>query len=170
MLKRLALMLFVAWSHGAAAHGTADNHLQIMLVDERVKLNITVDMRLLGVVDANKDGFASLDEMARRRALLDAYLVHLLGVTDQDGDEGTLAFADVVADLDVAQENGGRVDHARVIRTLAFDGRPEALRLDFAKLVEAVPNLRVTMIDAASGMKFRLRDPSQRQQVTLPGP
>lgn len=168
MLRTTVVIALMLLSAVAAAHGSADNHLQLMVVGNQLKLNITVDMQVLNAVDTDRDGFASLHELAQQREAFAALLATLLDVTDQNGAAGRLAFADVVSDLDVARANGDRVDHARVVRTVAFDAPTSALRLNLTSLSERIPHLRVTLIDAASGKTLRVRNPAVKQQVSLP--
>ena len=156
------------WPLACLGHGSADNHLQILLIDDRIKMNITVDMRLLQSVDANRDGFASLAELRARGSDLQDWVEDVFDIADQDGESGTVVFADVTSDLNIARELGGRVDHARILRTLQFAEPPTELRLNFGVLVALVPELRVTVIDAETGLKYRLREPARKQTVPVP--
>ncbi len=168
-MKKVALLLvLMLWSVGAAAHGTADIHLQLMVVDNRVKLNITVDMRVLKVMDNDKDGYASLAEIREHRDKFGAWVANSLEVGNENGDTGTVVFADVTSDFHIAAELGDRVDHARIVQTVQFDAPPRELRLDLRTLASLVPELRVTVIDASSGLKYKLLDPNRPQSVPMP--
>ena len=168
-MKRFTLFLLsILWSLSCAAHGTADNHLQIMIIDDRVKMNITVDMRVLTVIDEDKDGYASLAELAEQRESFRAWIEQSLDVTDQDGNAGAVVFADVTSDLNIARERGDRVDHARIVQTVQFDAVPKELQLDLIALATRVPELRVTVIDASTGLTYKLLDPMRPQLVPVP--
>ncbi len=169
MNRLLILTALLLCSVDGTAHGTADNHLQIMVIDDRVKMNITVDMRVLNIVDSDKDGYASLAELRDQRERLKDWVTKMLDVSDEDGDRGTIVFADLTSDLNIAKTNRDRVDHARIMRTLEFAKAPERLRVNLGGLATLVPELKVTVIDASSGLKYRLRDPSQPQSLALPG-
>lgn len=168
MKKTTLILLSIFWSLGCAAHGTADNHLQIMIIDDRVKMNITVDMRVLKIVDEDKDGYAGLAELARQRESFRAWVEKSFDITDQAGGAGAVIFADVTSDLNIARELGERVDHARVVQTVRFDAVPRELRLDLSALATLVPELRVTIIDASSGLTYKLHDPIRPQSVPVP--
>ena len=163
----LALLLCSALST-AAAHGTADNHLQLVVVGTRIKMNISVDMRVLSIVDEDGDGYAGLDELASGRERFDRWLSEALKVSNEHGSGGNVVFADVTSDLGIAQTYGDRVDHARVLRTLAFTERPRVLVLDLARLARIVPDLRVSVINASSGKVYRLRKVSETALVPIP--
>ena len=168
-MPRVFLALpWMLWSLTCVGHGSADNHLQIMLVDDRIKMNITVDMRVLQSVDADRDGYASLAELRERGQSLRDWMEDAFDVTDQHGKSGTVVFADVTSDLNIARELGGRVDHARILQTLQFAEAPAELQLNFGVLAALVPELRVTVIDAESGLTYRLRDPARKQTVPMP--
>lgn len=166
-MKRCLLLMILAVPP-AFAHGTADNHLQIMVIGDRVKMNMVVDMRVLGIADADDDGYASLDELAVASHRLEDWVRRTLDVRDASGNSGDVVFADVTSDLNIAKANGDRVDHARILQTLAFADAVSELRLDLGGLASIVPELRVTVTDAASGMRYRLRDPRAAQTVRLP--
>jgi hypothetical protein len=155
-------------SGATSAHGTADNHLQIMVIDKRIKMNIVIDMRLLGIADADNDGYASLDELKSHSEGLRRWIEHAFDVTDSEGNAGNVLFADITSDLNIARENGDRVDHARVLQTVEFADPLRELRVDLGTLVSLVPELRVTLIDAASGLRYKLRQPGEAQLVALP--
>jgi len=166
---RIALVLLLCSSLStAAAHGTADNHLQLVVVGSRVKMNIGVDMRVLSIVDDDRDGYAGLDELASARERFDRWLGQALKVSNERGSVGDVVFADVTSDLEIAEAHGDRVDHARVLRTLAFAERPRALLLDLTGLQEIVPDLRVTVVNASSGKVYRLREFSEVALVPIP--
>ncbi|MEO1245464.1 MAG: hypothetical protein AAFX56_07215 [Pseudomonadota bacterium] len=167
MLRILsALTLFlsatVCWAHGAA-----DNHLQLVVVDHRVRINLGVDMRILNLVDADRDGYAGLDELKAYRGSLDAWLHGSLRVRNEQGNPGELVFADVTSDLRIAREHGDRVEHARIIRTLEFADRPRGLQLDLATLTSVIPELRVTVVDASSGRVYRVNDALHAQSILV---
>ena len=147
----VALILGLLLPSIALAHGKADNHLLIVLAEHRAKLTITVDMRVLRLVDVDGDGFASLDELREKRATLDSYTGKLFAMRNEDGDEGRLVFSDTTANLRVADENGGRVDHARILRTVEFDATPETILLDLATIAEAIPGAHVTIVNSTTG-------------------
>ena len=163
----LVLLLCSALST-AAAHGTADNHLQLVVVDTRVKMNIGVDMRVLSIIDEDGDGYAGLDELASSRERFDRWLGEILKVSNEHGSGGNVVFADVTSDLDIARTYGDRVDHARVLRTLAFAERPRVLVLDLARLARLVPDLQVSVINAASGKVYRFDKVSGTALVPIP--
>ena len=165
---RFALVLLLcSIVSSAAAHGTADNHLQLVVVGTRVKMNMGVDMRVLSIVDEDRDGYAGLDELASNRERFDRWLGQTLKVSNEHGSGGSVVFADVTSDLGVARTLGDRVDHARVLRTLAFAERPRVLVLDLAHLAQIVPDLRVSVINAASGQVYRLRKVSETALVPI---
>lgn len=168
MNRIVLLFALIVWSSGSGAHGTADNHLQIMIVDDHVKMNITVDMRVLAVVDSDNDGYASLAELTEYRNRLKAWVAKSIDVTDQDNSAGAVVFEDVTSDLDIAREQGDRVDHARIVQTLQFDEVPKELRLNLGALASLVPELRVMIIDASTGFRYRMLDPTQPQSVPMP--
>ncbi len=168
MRFRFAFLLVVLAATPVAAHGTADNHLQIMVVDDRVKMNMVVDMRVLSLADLNGDGFASLDELASKSDELREWVQQSFKVTDGQGDPGSLVFADLTSDLNIASENGDRVDHARILRTVAFPESITELHMDLERLALVIPELRVTVIDATTGMRYRMRDPGVAQTIRLP--
>ncbi|MEM9208128.1 MAG: hypothetical protein AAGA61_02685 [Pseudomonadota bacterium] len=161
------LLLLVAVR--SLAHGAADNHLQIMVIDNRIKMNIVVDMRVLDRVDADEDGYASLDELAAQSPAIQSWVRETLTVADNMGNAGQVVFADITSDLHIAGANGDRVDHARIVQTLTFPAAVNELQLDLGDLARLVPELRVTIIDAKTGLQYRLRDPSIAQSITLPG-
>lgn len=168
-MSRILLMLWAlcsCWT--AAAHGNADNHLQVLLVDNRVKMNITVDMRVLQAVDDDGDGSASLEELAAHRDSLQSWIRQSMAVADQAGNPGERVFADVTSDLNIARDHGDRVEHARILQTLVFDDVPEELRIDVAALARVLPELRVTVVDASTGLRYALRDPLHPQTVIMP--
>ena len=78
-------------------------------------------------------------------------------------------FSDVTSDLVIAEAHGDRVDHARVLRTLGFAERPRVLVIDLARLVEIIPDLEVTVVNAASGKVYRLGNVSEVVLVPIPG-
>jgi len=168
-MRIVLVLLLCSVVSTAAAHGTADNHLQLVVVGSRVKMNIGVDMRVLSIVDEDRDGYAGLDELASGRERFDLWLGQALKVRNEYGSAGNVVFADVTSDLDIARTHGDRVDHARVLRTLAFAERPKALVLDLARLTAVVPDLKVTVINAASGKVYRLRSVSEVALVPIPG-
>lgn len=168
MSKFVLILVSVLWSLGSAAHGVADNHLQIMIIDDRLKMNITVDMRVLQAVDEDGDGYASLAELGEHSEMLRAWVRQSFDVTDQRGDAGEVVFADVTSDLNIARAHGDRVDHARIVQTLRFTATPQEINVDLIALATLVPDLRVTIIDGATGLKYRLLDPMQRQSVKMP--
>lgn len=151
------------------AHGTADNHLQIMVVDNRIKMNIVVDMRVLEMADGDNDGYAGLDELATHSGDIKDWANQALRITDGQGSAGQVVFADLTSDLDIADAYDGRVDHARLLQTVRFPAELRELRLDLRQLVERVPELRVTLIDAATGKRYRLRTPGRVHEILLPG-
>ncbi len=161
------LLVLILTATTAAAHGTADNHLQLVIIGDRVKMNIVVDMRVLDLADVDGDGYASLEELAAESRRIDAWIDESFRVTDGDGNAGVVVFADVTSDLDVARANGDRVDHARILRTVEFPAAVQRLRIDVAQLALAVPDLRVTVIDAVSGKRYRLENPLKAQTVAL---
>ena len=169
MNKVVFLIALLLWGLDGMAHGTADNHLQIVVIDDRIKMNITADMRVLNIVDRDRDGYASLAELREQRERLTDWVTNTLDVSDQRGDRGTLVFADLTSDLNIAKTLGDRVDHARIIRTLAFAAAPRNLRVNLETRATLVPDLKVTYIDASSGLYYRLRDPLQPQSLTIPG-
>jgi hypothetical protein len=168
MSKIAVLLTFILWSLSGAAHGVADNHLQIMVVDDCIKMNITVDMRVLQTVDQDGDGYASLSELDRNGEQLRSWVRKSFEVVDQSGDPGEVVFADVTSDLNIARGQGDRVDHARILQTLQFETEPQELRLNLAKLATRIPELRVTVIDGATGLTYKLLDPTRRQSVPMP--
>ena len=170
MNRTLLLITAILWSFSCSAHGTADNHLQIVVIDNRIKMNITVDMRVLQMVDKDGDGYASLAELRQQTTSLRDWVRTAFDVTDQTGSEGDVIFADITSDLDIARENGDRVDHARILQTLEFATAPQALEVNLGDLATRVPELRVTIIDASTGLKYRLLDPMQRRTVSMPAP
>lgn len=170
MKEAFLLLVSILWSFGCAAHGTADNHLQIMVVDDRIKMNITVDMRVLQEIDTDGDGYASLTELRQQGSYLKDWARRAIDVTDQCGSGGEVIFADITSDLTIARDHGDRVDHARILQTLKFAAAPQELQLNLADLAIRVPELRVTIIDASTGLKYRLPDPVQRQSVPMPAP
>lgn len=168
MQKFFTILSLVFWPLACMGHGSADNHLQVLLIDDRVRMNITVDMRVLQSVDANRDGYASLAELRAHGPRLRDWVGDVFTVADQDGESGTVVFEDVTSDLNIARELGDRIDHARILRTLQFSQAPTELRLNFGVLATLIPELRVTVIDAETGLKYRLRDPAREQTVPLP--
>lgn len=169
-MHRILLLIALSLSSlDGAAHGSADNHLQIMVMDNRIKVNITVDMRVLNIVDRDKDGYASLAELGEQREGLTDWVTKTLDVSDQGGDRGTIVFADITSDLNIAKTLGDRVDHARIVRTMEFSEPPRELRVNLRALATLVPELKVTVIDASSGRKYRLSDPLQPQSLRIPG-
>ena len=169
MLKSLkSALLVTVFAGNAQAHGVADNHLQVMIVDDRIKLNITVDMRVLSNVDADDDGYASLNELRDSRESLDAWFDEHVRIEDESGSAGVTVFSDVTTDLDIADDQGGRFDHARIVRTIKLDQPLDSLWLNTQALQSIIPELRVTLIDAASGRKYRLSDPGEGQWITIP--
>jgi hypothetical protein len=168
-MNKIALLLtLILWSLSCAAHGVADNHLQIMVVDDRIKMNITVDMRVLQSVDEDGDGYASLSELSQHGENLRTWVRSSFEVTDQGGDAGDVIFADVTSDLNIARDHDDRVDHARILQTLQFETEPRGLRLNLAVLATLIPELRVTIIDGSSGLTYKLLDPMRRQSVPMP--
>lgn len=168
-MNRIALLLALTlWGLNSAAHGTADNHLQIMIIDDRIKMNITVDMRVLQTVDSDTDGYASLAELAEHRESFNNWVTKAFDVTDQSGSAGAVVFADVTSDLNIAGEHGDRVDHARILQTVQFAETPKELRLNLGALATLVPELRVTVIDASSGLTYKLLEPMRPQSVPMP--
>ena len=168
MRKYLFLLALLVGSASCWAHGTADNHLQVMIVDDRVKLNITVDMRVLQRIDEDNDGYASLAELTEHRGGFQEWIRDTLKIVDEGGNAGTVVFSDVTSDLNIAHARGDRVDHARILQTLLFDDVPEELRVNVAVLAMLVPELRVTVIDASTDLTYELRDPSRPQTVVMP--
>jgi hypothetical protein len=167
---RIALLLVLTLSASICpAHGTADNHLQIMVIDNRVKMNITVDMRVLQAVDMDKDGYASLAELAEHHASFRTWVAKLFDVSDQNGNTGAVVFADVTSDLNIASEFGDRVDHARIVQAMQFAAAPKELQLNLGAIAALIPELRVTVIDASSGLTYKLLDPMRSQSVPMPG-
>ncbi|MBT8083018.1 MAG: hypothetical protein KJO56_11385 [Gammaproteobacteria bacterium] len=112
--KYTMLLLILVASQGSA-HGTADNHLQIMVVDNRIKMNIVVDMRVLHIADADKDGYASLEELAARSHEIKRWVRQSFSVTDSDDNSGNVVFADITADLNIASANGDSPSNARPV-------------------------------------------------------
>ncbi len=167
-MRIILILLLCSAASTAAAHGSADNHLQLVVVGSRVKMNIGVDMRVLSIVDNNRDGYAGLDELAAGRARFDRWLGEALKVSNEHGSSGGVVFADVTSDLVIAETHGDRVDHARVLRTLAFAERPRALVLDLERLLKIVPDLKVTVVNASSGKVYRLRKLSEVALVPIP--
>lgn len=168
-MNKIALLLtLILWSLSCAAHGVADNHLQIMVVDDRIKMNITVDMRVLQTVDEDGDGYASLSELEGHGEKLRTWVRKSFEVTDQAGNEGEVVFADVTSDLNIAGDHDDRVDHARILQTLQFETEPQGLRLNLGALATLVPELRVTIIDGSTGLTYKLLDPKRRQSVPMP--
>lgn len=168
-MNRIALLLVLMLSGSICeAHGTADNHLQIMIIDDRIKMNITVDMRVLQAVDNDKDGYASLAELREHRESFGTWVAKTFDVTDKSGSAGAVVFADVTSDLNIASELGDRVDHARIVRTVQFAAAPNELRLNLGALATLIPELRVTVIDASSGLTYRLFDPTRPQSIPIP--
>ena len=161
---RALVLIFVA--PVAAAHGSADNHLQILVLGDRVKMNIVVDMRVLHIADVDEDGYASLDELAARRERLERWIGESFDVKG-DGDRGHVAFADITSDLNIARANGDRVDHARILRTLEFPGPITELQIALSRLARTVPDLKVTVIDAASGRRYTLDNLLEARTVSL---
>jgi hypothetical protein len=45
---------------------------------------------------------------------------------------------------------------------------PKELRLNLGALALLVPELRVTVIDASTGLRYKLLDPTQPQSVPMP--
>ena len=72
----------------------------------------------------------------------------------------TVDGGNVAAAVDIARGQGDRVDHARIVRTVEFDDAPSEPRLACAIPASRIPELRVTIIDAASGLKYRRRNPA----------
>ncbi|MCP4299080.1 MAG: hypothetical protein GY783_00720 [Gammaproteobacteria bacterium] len=170
-MKKIALLLTsILWSLSCEAHGVADNHLQIMVIDDRIKMSITVDMRVLQTVDEDGDGYASLSELNQHGEDLRAWVRKSFAITDKAGDAGEVVFTDVTSDLNIARDHGDRVDHARILQTLQFSTEPQEMRLNLAALATLVPELRVTIIDGSTGLTYRLLDPMRRQSVPMPEP
>ena len=42
------------------------------------------------------------------------------------------------------------------------------MKVDLEQVARLVPELRVTIIDAATGLRYKLRDPRTAQTITLP--
>ena len=169
MLRSLKSALLVSVFAGSAhGHGVADNHLQVMIVDDRVKVNITVDMRVLSSIDTDNDGYTSLDELRDNRKSLDAWFDERVRIRDQSGSSGAVVFSDVTTDLNLADNHGGRFDHARIVRTIKLDDQLDSLWLNAQALQSIIPELRVTLIDAATGKKYRLSDPGRAQWIAIP--
>ena len=166
-MKYVLALVFLSATQ-ASAHGVADNHLQIMVVDNRIKMNIVVDMRVLAIADADTDGYASLDELAARSHEIKEWVSQSFKVSDSSGEPGSIVFADVTSDLNIASAKDGKVDHARILQTLAFPGPVTDLKVDLEQVARLVPELRVTIIDAATGLRYKLRDPRTAQTITLP--
>ena len=91
MRTAFTLLLFAVMPT-AVAHGTADNHLQLVVVGSHVKMNIGVDMRVLSIVDEDRDGYAGLDELASARERLDRWLGEVLKVSNEHGSGGNVVF------------------------------------------------------------------------------
>jgi len=161
------VLIFVASL--ACSHGTADNHLQIMVVDDRIKMNIVVDMRVLAMADADKDGYASLMELAEQSQDIKDWLRYSIDVTDDLGNAGQVVFSDITSDLNIARANGDRVDHARILQFVEFSEALTGLTVDLSQLARVVPELRVTIIDAASGKRYKLPDPRDILTIRLSG-
>ena len=166
-MKYVLVLVFMSATQ-VSAHGAADNHLQIMVVDNRIKMNIVVDMRVLAIADADTDGYASLDELAARSHEIKEWVSQSFNVSDSSGEPGSIVFADVTSDLNIASAKDGKVDHARILQTLAFPGPVTDLKVDLEQVARLVPELRVTIIDAATGLRYKLRDPRTAQTITLP--
>lgn len=152
------------------AHGSADNHLQIVVMERTLKLNISVGMEVLSRCDANDDGSVSLGELDQERTALETWLSTVLLISNENAQAPTQVFSDITSDLDLAAAHSNRIEYARVIRTFEFAEKPRALRIDLRSLAELLPTLKVTIIDAASGKKYRVRNPGARQSIVLPAP
>jgi hypothetical protein len=170
MMKRLCniVVLLALAPATLLAHGLADNHLQIMVVDDRIKLNITVDMAVLQRIDRDGDGYVSFAELGDGRAGFENWFDSAVQIGDGSGDQPRKIFADLTTDLPMAEANGHRFDHARIVQTFTLDMPPESVTIDARSLWQVIPNLRLTVIDAASGRKFRVRNPALQQWITLP--
>jgi hypothetical protein len=68
----------------------------------------------------------------------------------------------------IASAKSGKVDHVRILQTIAFPGPVTDLKVDLEQVARLVPELRVTIIDAATGLRYKLRDPRTAQTITLP--
>ncbi|MEM8982743.1 MAG: hypothetical protein AAGC71_06930 [Pseudomonadota bacterium] len=166
MQRLLLALLALAACTEAAAHGVADNHLQLIVSDNRVKLNIVVDMHVLELIDTDGDGYAGLDELRAERTRLSAWLDQAIRITGPSGRVGDVTFADVTCDLDIAAANGDRVDHARVIRTVQLPTSSDLVRIDYALLAQTVPHLKVSVVDG-DGQRHWLDARRQSVRVLL---
>ena len=56
----------------------------------------------------------------------------------------------------------------RLVRTAVFPEPIEELKVDFDRLTRRVPKLRVTVVDAASGLRYRMQHRALEQDIALP--
>jgi hypothetical protein len=112
--------------------------------------------------------YTSLSELRDQGDYLRSWVRRSFDVANELGDTGEVAFADVTSDLTIARAQGDRVDHARIVQTPKFATALAALHVNLAEIASLVPELQVTIIDGATGSRYRLRDPMLSQAVRMP--
>lgn len=150
------------------AHGTADHHLVITLAGERVKMNMTIDDRVLRSASGVEDSLITVDALRGARDALARWADESFLIADHTGSPGTIVFHDVTTDLTHADPQSGAIHYARVLRTVSFGREADVLYLDLAPLSRLIPELKVTILDAASGRRYRLLNPGIPQAVPIP--
>lgn len=150
------------------AHGTADHHLVITLSGERIKMNMTVDDDVLGSASGSGDRVVTVDTLRDEKEALERWAERSFLVADDTGSPGTVVFHDMTTDLTHADPDSGAIHYARVLRTVSFGRRAEMLYLDLSSLARLIPELKVTLVDATSGRRYRLLNPGIPQSVPIP--
>lgn len=167
-IKMAAATALLTAQAASNAHGTADHHLVITLAGERIRMNITVDDQVLRSASGAGDGEITIDTLREEREALVRWADESFLVADHKGSSGTVVFHDVTTDVTHADPQDGAIHYARVLRTIDFGRRAETLYLDLSRLARLVPELRVTVVDAAGGRRYRLLNPAIPQSVPIP--
>jgi len=160
-------MLSVLLATAALAHGLDMDQIAVDVNDDKALFTITPRASLFPSVDEDGDGELSVDEIRRRRDVIDATIGAGIVLTDQAGRSGTTYFSDVVLPH-AFDDDAHRAGHLRIVRRVRFAEPVTAVTVDVSLFGPETASWTAHVRLGGETRSFRVQGPRERVVAELP--